>query len=174
MATIETLAAAANILRPFTANPPPQYWLSSDATYSYCGECVWLAAWFELNRIGPPPRDVSWHLCREIHEEINDRIDGGSWCSGSSDSPQYCEMCDRLLQFRPTEYCVGYMIEGLEPKNITISRVKEPDVAYELYEMFDTASAMAIGDIPIQVFGAAEKILALLGPTPGKETDNDR
>lgn len=134
---VKFLCEVADMLAPLACEPPPQHWLSSDATYSYCYSCARLARWLEMDVIGPvPPPSNSWDR-DETEERILEGIEGGNFYSGESDTPQSCETCGCTLRFSLTSYGVEYTLEGFEASTIDPSNLENPDCVYELREMLD-------------------------------------
>ncbi len=86
-------------------DPPALYWLTSDATYSYCRSCAEKARLAELNLEAWPEVGSSFTWERTPEQEaaadqlrdIENGIDGG-FDSGPSDSPESCETCGCTLR----------------------------------------------------------------------------
>lgn len=94
--------------RLYAAVPPihvrPQWWLTSDAGPSYCGECVDIARGreFELGR----PLTPTYHRNTSLERAFAEGIDGGFQTSGD-DSPRACDICRCTLDYTLTEHGVA-------------------------------------------------------------------
>lgn len=95
-------------------DPPALYWLSSDATYSYCQPCAEKARLEELGLPGWPDvgsgftweRTTEQEAAAELAQEIEGGIDGG-FEQLPSDCPESCETCGCTLRHTLTDYGVS-------------------------------------------------------------------
>ncbi|WP_411340346.1 hypothetical protein V6U71_21650 [Sphingopyxis sp. J-6] len=83
-------------------NPPPQYWLMSDAGPDYCRECVIIARGKEFE-LGPLITESEYRFCRSDWEDAYfEGIDGGRDIEGESAS--HCSRCGKTLSYILTDY----------------------------------------------------------------------
>lgn len=100
----------------FGKNPPPQHWMMSDATYSYCWPCAIKEREKEFG-LGPlldPDKPSFCHT--DLEEEFFHGIDGGEWYSATNDTTAQCETCGKTLHYWLTDYGIdeelGYFEES--------------------------------------------------------------
>lgn len=160
---VKILLKVADRLRPLTCFPPPQHWLNSDATCSYCWGCARKARWEEMGLEGDLPADEGVRFDRsKVEEEICSGIDGGSWYSGESDTPQACETCGVTLAFHLTAYGVSYTIEGFEADSIDAQTLSNPDAIYSLREMLEQGAWVEDDNLVDQLKATATVVRRLL------------
>lgn len=134
----DLIRSTADLIAPLAIDAPSQHWLNSDATFSYCWPCARKAAWAEVGDGGECPAEPerTWEN-NKVEEKIAEAIDGGTWYSGTSDTPQSCETCGCTLSFSLTAYGVEYTLEGFEADSLMLDNLANPSCVYELKEMFD-------------------------------------
>lgn len=89
--------------------PGAAHWLNSDASESYCAECVRTARAAEMGLAAAPekPNKYTWDYTEEdqkavdLLHEFDDGIDGGFVTN--SDSTEQCETCGCTLSYILTE-----------------------------------------------------------------------
>jgi len=92
-------------------DPPYLYWLTSDASYSYCRPCARKARWLEMGNVGDPPWEPRRFESDPIEENIFSGIDGG-FEQMNGDHCEVCETCGRTLWYTLTEYGVSEELDG--------------------------------------------------------------
>jgi hypothetical protein len=124
-------------------DPPPQYWLSSDASPSYCHDCALKARAEEMGLTEPPIEpDLygeqwrtdrgGYETARNVWREFVEGIDGGFDTSGD-DSPRACETCRCTLDYTLTDYGVEEELACFEenpPSSI------DAETSFELAQIF--------------------------------------
>lgn len=116
-------------------DPPPQYWLDSDATFSYCYPCARKARATELG-LAEPPAERDWFERSEADEEFEDGIDGGAWYSGESDSTVACQTCGETLRYSLTDYGALSEIDHFLEFPVSQQRGIDGETTYALDRMF--------------------------------------
>lgn len=83
-------------------NPPPQYWLMSDAGTDYCRGCVIVARGHEFE-LGPLLiESTDWYHRDDWQDAYFEGIDGGRDIEGESASN--CSRCGKTLSYILTDY----------------------------------------------------------------------
>ena len=117
------------------SQPEPANWLESDAGFSYCREHAIEARAEEFGLGKPIYPDRRWGRT-DLEDAFFDGIGGGYYGQGECDGAERCYKCGKLLAYSLTD-------EGAEQEadywlNTKIIQF-EPDDAYELYELMNSA-----------------------------------
>lgn len=119
-------------------DPPGCYWMTSDASASYCRECARKAAWKEMGREGEPPEEIDWwrrtKAQTRVEEQIGDLIGGPSW--GESDSGEACTECRRTLSHLLTDYGRDEELSHFAENPIGPDDVIDAEMSYTLSRIF--------------------------------------
>lgn len=115
-------------------DPPPLHWLESDASASYCRECVIQARGKEFD-LGRPLADPDWFNRSEWEDAFFDGIRGHPYrCAGESDIPESCHTCGVTLDYWLTDYGISEEIDHWSNSEMSGDL---SEVAYNIDRLFE-------------------------------------
>ena len=117
-------------------DPPVCHWLRDDAAESYCREHAWMTAWLKNNPIGPHPEEPDWIDKNDNDEEIAENI--GGYAGTDSDSPEYCSVCGRTLDYFLTEAGVDYELSHFAQNPISKDEIVTSELTFTLSRIFNS------------------------------------
>ena len=103
-------------------DPPPQYWLESDAGPSYCRDCAIVARGWEFE-LGPLLTTPRWYERDEWADAYWEGIDGGR--DIESECAESCDRCGCTLSYILTDY--GVEAEAYYHRECPLVTIRDED-----------------------------------------------
>lgn len=116
-------------------DPPPQYWLESDCTETFCRACGIKERGKEFEFGAPMTDRVPWYhrdpLMDAFFEGLSSYADG---CAGDSDTTETCARCGITLDYWLTDYGIKSEIDHWSDSQM-VGDLSE--IAYNLDRLFE-------------------------------------
>lgn len=152
-------------------DPPPQYWLESECSPSYCRACAIIARGKEFE-LGPLLVDPDWHRRTAWDEAYFDGISSYSYrCAGEGDNVAACYTCGVTLDYWLTDYGIKSELDHWSEAEMSGDL---SEIAYNLDRLFECGD-----EDRAEVRSLAERFLlhaaeqAVLSPTPSDTQENE-
>lgn len=115
-------------------DPPPQHWLESECSISYCRDCAIKARGKEFE-LGPLLKEPDWYRRTEWEDAFFDGISSYAYrCAGESDHTEACYTCGVTLDYWLTDYGIEEEIDHWSRSEMSGDL---SEIAYNLDRLFE-------------------------------------